>query len=110
MTLIGTSWIGKSCRFLVVVLGLGLSACAYPGSSVSQGGNDTALYFSSVPENAHVFVDGVDAGPAEGLDGAMAALRVTPGRHLVELRIGNTSVFKTELFLDDGVTMKVNVE
>lgn len=91
------------------MLALMISACAYPASSVTQGGKVTALYFDHAPVGAQVFVDGVDAGSAELFDGLEATLAVTPGRHVVELRIGGSEVFRKDLFLGDGAVLKVDV-
>jgi len=91
------------------MLALMISACAYPASSVTQGGKVTALYFDHAPAGAQVFVDGVDAGSAELFNGLEATLAVTPGRHVVELRIGGSEVFRKDLFLGDGAVLKVDV-
>ena len=98
-----------SVRVCGLAMSILISACAYPTSGVVQGGPETALYFSHSPANAHVFIDGVDAGLVEVFDGKEAVLVVTPGRHIVELRIGTSQIFQKEVYLGDGTVQKIDV-
>lgn len=97
-----------SARFCGLAMSVMISACAYPTSSVMQGDKQTGLYFSQPPAEAYAFVDGIDAGPAELFNGTEAVLAVTPGRHVVELRIGSSQVLQKEVYLGDGVTLKID--
>ena len=96
----------RSCGLMLALM---ISACAYPSSSVTQGGKVTALYFDHAPVGAQVFVDGADAGLAEQFNGLEATLAVTPGRHIVELRMDGAEIFRTDLFLGDGAVLRVDV-
>ena len=46
---------------------------------------------------------------AELFDGTEAVLLVTPGRHIVELRIGASRIFQKDIYLGDGVVQKIDV-
>jgi len=92
----------------IVALVIMISACVYPSSNVVQGGKETALYFVHAPADASVFVDGVNAGLASRFDGSSAALSVTPGRHIVELRVGPTQIFRQDVYFGDGSILKLD--
>jgi hypothetical protein len=84
-----------------------LSACAYPTTKVEQGGKQTAIYVANAPADAHLYVDGVDAGLAQDFDGVNATLAVTPGRHRIELRAGPTQILEKEVYLGKGMILEV---
>lgn len=100
---------GMAAKTCGVVLALLISACAYPSSLTVQGGKETALYFDHAPAEARVFVDGQDAGQAAQFDGKEAVLAVTSGRHLVKLQVGSAVIYEKDLYLGDGVVLKIDV-
>lgn len=100
---------GIVTKLFGIALAVMLSACAYPTSSVEQGGKETALYFSHAPLEAHVFIDGMDAGLAAPFDGKEAVLAVASGRHLVKVRVGSSVVYEQDIYLGDGVVLKIDL-
>lgn len=92
-----------------LAMALMISACVYPTSNTQQGGKETAIYFGQPPAGAHVFIDGLDAGPAAQFDGKEAVLAVTPGRHEVEIRVGARAVYEKDIYLGDGIVLKIDV-
>lgn len=53
---------------------------------------------------ARVYVDRLDMGAAGDYAEGKAALRVLPGTHLVEVRLGNQQLLNERVYLADGVS------
>lgn len=99
--------------FLAVLFALtglltAVSGCTYPNSKVEQGGPPSGIYFVQAPEAAQVYVDGESAGLAADFDGSERALAVSPGRHVVELKIDGTSILRQDIYVGDGTLFKID--
>ena len=94
----------------VLLLGVSLSlACAYPVQQVEQVEERPLLVVEGAPEGARLLVDGIDAGLASSFSGKEGALRVLPGRHVVEVVDGGRSLYRKEVFLGSASTKVIRV-
>ena len=90
----------RSVRILLYLSALlALAACAMPTKSTEAPVESPSLMVIGSPENAILFVDGIEVGPAENFSGEQV-LVVVPGRHLVEIRRGGSTLATREIFAD----------
>jgi len=86
------------------LMGAGLTGCAYPTSSISQGAEAGHLRFSA-PVGATIRIDGQARG-------AIAAdhpviVDVTPGKHRVEEIMGDRPLFDRNYEIGAGSTVEI---
>lgn len=99
----------KLMKLFAAACALVLAACAYPISTVQQGGEPAMLFFNGAPEGARVIVDGVDAGEASAFDGRRQVLSVEPGRHNVRVVIGGAELYGNDIYVGAGSRLEVRV-
>ena len=86
-----------------------LNACAYPVSSIDQGGATTGIYFPGVPEGARAHVDGIDAGEAILFDGHKAILTISSGNHRVVVSNGEITLYDKNIYVGAGARLAIKV-
>jgi hypothetical protein len=84
----------------------GLTACAYPNSTIEQGAENGLFTFPAAPGDAHVILDGQDAGPVGAFQGANA-LAVKPGTHRVILSRGGDTLLDKKYYVGAGAKVVV---
>ena len=88
-------------RSLVAAAALALlAACAGPSTVVHTVDNRPAIAVVGAPAGAVLFVDGAQVGDAAAYDGNPGVLRVEPGTHLVEIRVGGQPAFSQKVFVE----------
>jgi hypothetical protein len=97
-------------RIILFLAVAALSACAYPTGSVQQGEAPSAVYVVAAAEGTEIYIDGVRRGLASDYDGKKKVLRVTPGRHVVELRTGAEVLLKKTVFVAEGAQIAISAE
>ncbi len=94
------------CMTPAVVAPLG---CVHmPQSATSTVDEAPAIVIANAPEGASLWVDGVDYGAAAAYSGEQA-LRLRPGTHVVEVRRGEETVLRREVFLGSASTKTLTV-
>ena len=97
-----------SNRRLACSLGmLLLTSCAYPMSTIEQGGNGASLYFPNAAAGIRVFLDGADMGDATTYDGRKSVLGVIPGPHRVALRQGVATIYDRQVYIGADARMAI---
>lgn len=74
-----------------------LGGC-YPKSQVYGVGNEGGLVFNVNPPEAEVFLDGVGQGASSGYT-EDRYLKVSPGKHVLELRLGGYETYSREIYV-----------
>ena len=86
-----------------------VGGCAYPVSTVVQGNIGAGLFFSNAPNEAHVWVDGADAGRAAAFNGLKSMLSVSPGRHQIVVRSETATFYDKVVYVDAETRIEVRV-
>jgi len=93
--------------FAVLLAGAALSGCVQmpteKQSVVDQRPQVSFQIASEAQGAARVLVDGLDMGAAGGFAAGTSALRVLPGTHVVEVRLGSQVLLSERVYLADGV-------
>ena len=85
------------------------NACAYPTSSVSVLDDRPSIFIKNAPEDATLFVDGLEMGQTSLYNGSENVLLLEPGTHKVEVRNKGTVIHLETIFLGDGETKPLSV-
>jgi hypothetical protein len=97
----------KTMLLAVLVAGSTLAGCArMPTENQSVVDQRPQISFqlgSDAQGAARVLVDRLDMGAAGDFATGKAALRVLPGTHLVEVRLGSAVLLNERVYLADGV-------
>lgn len=78
-----------------------LGGC-YPRSQVYGVGNEAGLVFNVNPPEAEVVLDGVAQGPASAFT-EERYLKVSPGKHVLELRLPGYETYKREFYMANSL-------
>jgi len=78
-----------------------LGGC-YPKSQVYGVGNEGGLVFNVNPPEAEVFLDGVGQGAASAYT-EDRYLKVSPGKHVLELRLGGYDTYSREIYVANSL-------
>ncbi|BDU72014.1 hypothetical protein [Mesoterricola silvestris] len=89
-------------RTAVLALPLLLICCADPVTVTRAVDDRPRILLQGVPEGAVLFLDGKPMGSASAYAGNPGVLLVEPGTHLVEVRLGETLLMSSKVFLGGG--------
>ena len=78
-----------------------LGGC-YPKSQVYGVGNEGGLVFNVNPPEAEVFLDGVGQGASSAFT-EERYLKVSPGKHVLELRRDGYETYSREIFVSNSL-------
>ena len=96
-------------RFFVLVALACLSACSWLGSRRTPSPAPTELVITGAPQGAVVFVDGMQAGAATVANDHPQVLKAAAGAHKVEIRLGDTVVYREDTYVGVGEQRIVSV-
>lgn len=86
-----------------------VAACAYPVTTVEQGGSSSGVYFVGAPETAQAIVDGTASGNAAAFDGQKAVLVVPAGTHRIVVRDGGSVLVDQVVYVGEGHRVSIRV-
>jgi hypothetical protein len=102
----------KGSRMRIVSIGVAtallITACAYPTSSVVQGGTSSAIFFEAFPPGATVTVDGQYVGTVSDFDGADQTLAVASGTHVVRVADGAAILHDKKVYVGRDSALKIS--
>lgn len=87
-----------------------LSGCAYPVSSVEQGGAASGIYFKGASSGTEAFIDGASSGDASTYDGRKAILAVPYGTHRIVVKSGGTILVDQVVYVGQGQRVAIKVQ
>lgn len=85
--------------FAAVAL-IATAACAGPTTVVRTVDTRPAIAVVGAPAGAVLFLDGVAVGDPASYDGNPGVLRVEPGTHQIEIRVGGRAMFTERVFVE----------
>lgn len=86
----------------LLLAGVVLLGGCYPKSQVYGVGNEAGLVFNVNPPEAGVVLDGVAQGPASAFT-EDRYLKVSPGKHLLELRLPGYETYTREFYMANSL-------
>jgi hypothetical protein len=95
--------------YLSLVIVALLAGCALPNTSVKTGSSPPTLIVRGAPAGSVLYVDGLSMGNAAQFDGNPKTLAVLEGTHQVEVRVGDSVVYKEKAFTSSGESHTVAV-
>ncbi len=96
-------------RIAVLALPLLLLACADPVTVTRAVDDRPTILVQGAPKGAVLFVDGKPVGSASAYAGDPGVLRVEPGTHVFEVRLGETLLMSRKVFLGGGEQRTLDV-
>lgn len=87
---------------LMLLAGAVLLGGCYPKSQVYGVGNEGGLVFNVNPPEAEVFLDGVGQGASSAYT-EDRYLKVSPGKHIVELRLDGYETYSREIYVANSL-------
>lgn len=93
-------------KILILVMSLitcVLCSCSMPNTSVRTVDDRPTLLFKGAPENAVLFVDGLNMGSANEYNGEPKTLTVEPGTHVVRITINQNVIFEQRVFVESSL-------
>ncbi len=96
-------------RVIIILALVCLAGCSWFGAKKPRLLDPTELIVSGAPAGSIVSIDGVqiDSAPAEGT--RPQVIRVRPGSHVVEVRVGEPVVYREETYVASGEKRLVTV-
>ncbi len=86
-----------------------LLAGCYPIHQARTVDDRPGLAIMGAPENAILYIDGVEMGRAAQFDGYFKTLLLEPGTHHVEIHEGNTVIHSSDIFLGEGTRREIKL-
>lgn len=93
----------KSLLLVLFVMTNLLCSCSMPSTSVRTVDDRPTLAFKGAPENAVLFVDGLNMGVANQYNAEPKTLAVEPGTHVVRVTINQDVIFEQRVFVESSL-------
>jgi hypothetical protein len=107
---LGGRWYPTLMKFLALLaLTTLLCGCAWFHKRTPPPAPPPELVITGAPAAAIVFIDGAQQGPASEVNDKPQLLNVTAGEHLVEVRVGETAVYRENIYVRSGERRIVTV-
>jgi len=91
--------------FILVLLAVtcALCSCSMPNTSVRTVDDRPTLAFKGAPENAVLFVDGLNMGAANQYNADPKILAIEPGTHLIRVIVNQDVIFEQRVFVESAL-------
>jgi hypothetical protein len=96
-------------RTCVLLTFLALSACSWFHPRAKPPPPAPELVVTGAPAGSAVFVDDVQSGQVAEVNGKPQVLAVSAGPHIVEVRTGDTVIYREQTYVGSGETRVVKV-
>jgi hypothetical protein len=89
-------------KILVLTLAVFLSGCGWFHGAKPSAPKTPEIIVTGVPAGALLLVDGVQSGGAQEPDNRTRVISVAPGTHLLEVKMGDSVVYRESADLASG--------
>ena len=86
-------------RIFVLLILAGLSACHWFAPKPAPTPPPTQIIVTGAPVNSTVLIDGSPIGQSASLNDHPQTFDVAPGDHKVEIRVGDSIVYREQLYV-----------
>lgn len=86
-----------------------MAGCVYPNQQIQTLDDRPSLHIVGAPQDAVLYVDGLEIGPAKKYDGKPDVLLLNPGTHSIQIRQGNNVLRSLDVFLGDGTHREIKL-
>lgn len=93
----------KTFNFILIAMTLILCSCSMPTTTVRTIDDRPTLAIKGAPEDATLFVDGLNMGPAIKYNGDPNVLGVESGTHVVRVTTGQTVIYEQRIFVESSL-------
>ena len=100
----------RSIVFALALAATSLGGCAYPVSTVEQGGALSGVYFPGAPIGSVAYVDGASSGDASTFDGRKAVLTLPSGTHRIVVKAGSAILVDQVVYVGEGQRVSIKVQ
>jgi hypothetical protein len=110
-SMVGSSFLaaqGTQLKAFLIILLLGISGCSWFHRK-PHAPDPTELVVVGAPVGSLVFVDGVQAGQPKEAAKQPQEVQVTPGTHVVEVRVGDTVAYRENTYVTPGEKHVISV-
>ena len=80
-----------------------LCSCSMPTTTVRTVDDRPSLAFKGAPEDAILYIDGLNMGPAGQYDGQSQVLTIEPGTHTVRVTVNNGVIYEQRIFVESSL-------
>ena len=99
---------GTPLKALLIILLLCVSGCSWFHRK-PHAPDPSEFIVIGAPVGSQVFVDGVQAGQPKEVAKQPQAVEVTPGTHVVEVRVGETVAYRENAYVTPGEKHVISV-
>jgi hypothetical protein len=99
---------GTPLKAILIILLLCVSGCSWFHRK-PHAPDPTELIVSGAPVGSVVFVDGVQSGQAKEVANRPQEVGVTPGTHVLEVRVGDTVAYRENTYVTQGEKRVISV-
>jgi hypothetical protein len=86
----------------VIVLAISLAGCSWFHGRKPVAPPPAEFIVTGAPEGSLLFVDGVQAGQAKEAGKQSQIVQVTPGTHILEVKVGDAVVYREDSDIEVG--------
>jgi hypothetical protein len=99
---------GTSLKAILIIVLLCISGCSWFHRK-PHAADPTELVVVGAPVGSVVFVDGVQSGEAKEIAKQPQEIEVTPGTHILEVRMGDTVAYRENTYVTPGEKRVISV-
>ena len=85
------------------------ACCGLPKTSLSTVANEGFVKILAVPEDADVYINGVNSGAAKNYDGKKQVMALPAGRHKIEIKKQGYHPYSREMMVGAGATETIKI-
>lgn len=96
-------------KVFVIVFAVLLTGCSWFHGKKPVRPPPAEFIVTGAPQGSLLFVDGVQAGPAKEAGNQSQIVQVTPGTHILEVKVGDAVVYREDSDIELGKRRVITV-